>query len=375
MEDGSRLKPPPLGWLAAFLIIAVAAGAISGAIVALVVHGSSDNNGSSAAATQPTAVPARTLPGEDAVGQVASVAVRSVVTVINEEPPHQDENGNTVETVNSGSGFIFDAGGYIVTNEHVIDQPGTLSVVLNDGQQRPATLVSDDAPFTDLAVLRIQGGGLTPLTFADSDKLVPGQAVIAIGSALFEYQNSVTTGVISGLKRRYLRNGIFEDDLIQTDAAINTGNSGGPLVTLDGKVVGMVSNVVRRIANSDQVQGISFALSSRTIVPLITEIVKNGKVARPYFGIQDTDIDPSVGLPDGVTIDHGALVTDVIVGSPAAKAGIQKGDIILSIGDSQITPDFTFLNALALVGPTDNVPVQLQRGSTVMNLNVQMVPR
>lgn len=374
MEEGSRLKPPPLGWLAAFLVIAVIAGAVSGAVVALLVGGSSDNKDTTATA-QSTPVPTRTQPVNDVVGQVASAAVRSVVTVINEEPPHQDENGNTLQTVNSGSGFIFDANGYIVTNEHVIDQPGTLSVVLNDGQQRPATLVSDDAPFTDLAVLRIPGGGLTPLTFADSDKLVPGQAVIAIGSALFEYQNSVTTGVVSGLKRRYLRNGIFEEDLIQTDAAVNTGNSGGPLVTLDGKVVGMVSNVVRRIANSDQVQGISFAISSRTIVPLITEIVKNGKVARPYFGIQDQDLDPSAGLPDGVTIDHGALVTDVIVGSPAAQAGIQKGDIILSIGDSQITPDFTFLNALASVGPNDNVPIQLQRGSSVMSLNVQMVPR
>jgi 2-alkenal reductase len=295
--------------------------------------------------------------------------------VINEEPPHVDENGDTVQTVNSGSGFIFDANGYVVTNEHVIDQPGTLTVVLNDGQQRPATLVSDDAPFTDLAVLRIPGGGLTPLAFADSEKLVQGQTVIAIGSALFAYQNSVTSGVISGLKRRYLREGIYEEDLIQTDAAVNTGNSGGPLVTLDGKVVGMVSNVVRRIANSDTVQGISFAISSRTIVPLIQEIVRSGRFPRPYFGIEDQDLDPSVGLPNGVTADHGALVTSVISGSPAAQAGIQNGDIILKLGNSDITPDFTFLNALALVAPSDKVPLQLQRGTSVINLNVQMVPR
>jgi S1-C subfamily serine protease len=373
LENGSRLKPPPLGWLAAFLLISILTGAVSGAVVALVVDGG--NGGSSSASRQPTPTISRTQAGDDVVAQVASIAVRSVVTVINEEPPHVDENGDTVQTVNSGSGFIFDADGYVVTNEHVIDQPGTLTVVLNDGQQRPATLVSDDAPFTDLAVLRIPSGGLTPLAFADSEKLVQGQTVIAIGSALFAYQNSVTSGVISGLKRRYLREGIYEEDLIQTDAAVNTGNSGGPLVTLDGKVVGMVSNVVRRIANSDTVQGISFAISSRTIVPLIQEIVRSGSFPRPYFGIEDQDLDPSVGLPQGVTADHGALVTSVISGSPAAQAGIQKGDIILKVGTSDITPDFTFLNALALVAPTDKVPVQLQRGGSVLNLNVQMVPR
>jgi 2-alkenal reductase len=363
------VKPPPLGWLATFLVIALVAGSVSGAVVALIV------DGDSSASPPATASNSNQTPAADLVAQVATAAMPGVVTVLNEGGTSVDADGNTIQSFSSGSGVIVDAAGFIVTNEHVVHEPGNLSVVLSNGEQRPAQVVSNDAPFTDLAVLRIPGGNLKALSLGDSDKLVPGQSVVAIGSALFEYDNTITTGVVSGLKRRYLREGIFMEDLIQTDAAINTGNSGGPLLTMDGRVVGLVSNVVRRIAGADTVQGISFAISSRTMAPILDAIIRRGSYPRPYFGVDHLDLDVPTSAQMGLPTSEGALVQQVFSGSPAAAAGIRQGDIIVMLGNSQINEDFTFLNALALIGPTDRVPVRLLRNGQVTDLAVQMVPR
>jgi 2-alkenal reductase len=348
-------------------------GLASGAAVALLTDG---DGGSPSAAAQPTRAPAaaRTLTPEETITRVANAAMASVVTVFNEGEPRV-ENGLTVTTVNSGSGVIIDASGFVVTNEHVVRNPGTLSVVLNNGEQRPAILVAHDAPFTDFAVLQIPEGGLTPLAFGDSAELEVGQAVLAIGSALYEYGNSVTEGVVSGLGRRYLREGIYMEDLIQTDAAINTGNSGGPLVALDGRMVGMVSNVVRRVDGSENVYGISFAISTRTLAPILDSILRTGSFPRPYFGVDHLDLDVPTAAEMGLSVSQGALVQGVTEGSPAAQAGVMQGDIILGIGGMEITPEFTFLNALALIPADERVPVDLLRGEEVTQISVQLVPR
>jgi S1-C subfamily serine protease len=371
LQGSARPKLPPLAWLGVFLLISLVAGAASGAVVATVLDDSNDGpDGSSSGFAQ-----TNSNGEQNPIVQVAAAAMPSVVTIVNEGPPRQDEQGNTVETISSGSGVIVDARGFIVTNEHVIRQEGTLSVVLNNGDVRPAAVVSHDAPFTDLAVIRIPEGGLKALPVGDSSALVVGQTVLAIGSALFEYSNSVTTGVVSGLGRRYLREGIYMEDLIQTDAAVNTGNSGGPLVTLDGKVVGVVANVVRRIAGIENIQGISFSISSRTLVPVVESIIRTGSYPRPYAGIDHVDLDFLSAQQAGLPVAQGALVQRVISGSPAQEAGIQAGDVILGLGRSEVNEDFTFLNALALVGASDRVPVQVLRGSQVMNLALQLVPR
>jgi 2-alkenal reductase len=297
-----------------------------------------------------------------------------VVTVFNEGETRV-ENGLAVSTVNSGSGVIIDSAGFVLTNEHVIHDPGTLSVVLSNGEQRPAVLVSHDAPFTDMAILQIPEGGLTALSFGDSAGLEVGQTVLAIGSALYEYGNSVTSGVVSGLGRRYLRQGIYMEDLIQTDAAINTGNSGGPLVTLDGRMVGMVSTVVRTVGVSENVYGISFAISTRTLVPLIDSILNTGSFPRPYFGIEQVDLDVPTAAELGLPVSRGAFVQAVTPDSPAAQAGIAEGDVILAVDGSEINESFTFLNTLALVGADERVAVDLLRGEDVMQVSVQLVPR
>jgi S1-C subfamily serine protease len=359
---------PPLAWLGLFLAVALIAGAVSGSAVALLLD-DDDSTAEGEVASEDSRAP------DDVISEVAATAMQGVVTIINEGAETTDEAGNIIQSYSSGSGVIFDASGLVVTNEHVVREPGTLSVVLSNGEQRPAQLVSHDAPFNDLAVLRIPGGGLRSLPFGDSAELTPGQTVIAIGSALFEYDNSVTAGIVSGLGRRYLREGIFMEDLIQTDAAINTGNSGGPLVTLDGRVVGLVSNVVRRIAGFENIQGISFAISSRTMAPILDSIKRSGSYPRPYFGVEHLDLDVPTATQLGLPTPEGALVQRVISGSPAASAGIRQGDVILVIGNSEINEGYTFLNALSVIQANARVPVRLLRGTTVMDVAVQVVPR
>jgi 2-alkenal reductase len=370
LVEGLRLKPPVL--IGAFVAVALLSGLASGALVAVLTDDGGNDSPTAEATRSPS--PARTLTPEESLSHVAENALSSVVTVVNEGDTRV-ENGLEVQTVNSGTGVIIDEAGFILTNEHVVHEPGTLSVVLNDGEQRPARLISQDAPFTDLAVLQIPEGNLTAMPIGDSANLHLGQSVLVIGSALYEYDNSVTSGIISGLGRRYLRNGIFMEDLIQTDAAVNTGNSGGPLITSDGRMVGLVSNVVRSVNGIDNVQGIAFAISSRTIAPIVSAILSDGSFPRPYFGVQQLDLDVPTAAQMNLPVSHGALVQSVDAGSPAEQAGIQQGDIILSLGDSEISEDFTYLNSLAIVAPDERIPVEVLRDGQTMQLSVQLVPR
>jgi S1-C subfamily serine protease len=367
------LRPPRLraGWFLAFLLLAFAGGAASGALVSLLIP-----NRSSDATEVQTTVPAQGQQGAnvDIPAAVAS-ALPSVVTVINEQEPRQDSQGRLVQSVSVGSGVIIDDRGYVVTNEHVIDNPGKLSVVLESGEQRPAALVSSDAPFTDLAVLRIPAGSLKAIGFADSAKLKLGETVIAVGSALFEYRNSVTVGVVSGLGRRYLRNNIFMEDLIQTDAAINNGNSGGPLLNTSGRVVGITTNVVRRIGDQENVQGIAFAISSRTIQPIVQAIIDKGSYPRPYIGIDHLDLDETVASDKGLPVSQGALVQRVVGGSPAEAAGLQPGDVILRMGRYDLNADTPFLNALERFNPKDKVPLLVLRNGRQLQLTVEVALR
>jgi S1-C subfamily serine protease len=326
-------------------------GAAAGAVVSLVL---TDNASSSSGTLGSSAT-------DDAVTRVVEQANPSVVTIVDEGPTQVDDQGRPFQSVSVGSGVIVDTRGYIVTNEHVVHDPGTLSVVLDGGEQRPATLVSSDAPFTDLAVLKIAAGNLRAASFGDSGALKVGQTVIAMGSALYEYRNSVSVGVVSGLGRRYFRQNIFMDDLIQTDASINNGNSGGPLLNTAGQVVGLTANVVRRIGNDDKVFGISFALSSNTIEPIVKSIIDTGSFPRPYFGIDHLDIDADVAAQQDLPTDQGALVQKVFGGSPADVAGLRVGDIILRLGSQDLDDNTPFLNALLALKPGDRIDVQFLR--------------
>jgi len=352
VEEGRSLKLP-IAWLAIIVGVALLAGALAGAGASLVLDGSNDSDGTPEAANGHGSLPLQ----EGSLAEAAARALPSVVIVVNEIAP----KGNDPGGLGAGAGFVADERGFIVTNEHIVHDPGKLTVVLANGERRPATLVSSDFPFTDIAVLRITPGGLKALAVGKSEDLHQGESVLAIGSPDFDYDNTVTGGVVSGLQRRKFLNGIFLDDLIQTDAAINLGNSGGPLINLRGEAVGVVT--FRDVGGDDDLRDISFAISSRTFRPIVQSIISKGFYPRPYLGIEHQNG------------NRGALVQRVYDASPAEKAGIKIGDLILRLGKNDISQNMPFLNALALVGTSDRVPVQVLRDGRTLDLTVEMTPR
>ena len=361
-RGGSSQSPPPPVWLAFALAIGLLAGAISGAAVAFLNDSDSSGGG-------PNQVSLSAALGSDRVAQAAAKAIPSVVAIINEYEAQGDEPAGTA----GGAGVIVDDRGFILTNAHIVIIPGNLFVILNDGSVRPATVVSHDAPYTDIAVIRVQSGGLKSLSIGNSADLAQGQAGIAIGSPDIDYFNSVSVGVVSGLERRKRLGNVWLEDLIQTDAAINEGNSGGPLLNLNGEVVGI--NTFRDTSVDNSLFGISFAISSRIFAPIISQMISTGKFPRPYFGVEHTDLNEDVASTKGLTQTSGALIENVFADSPASAAGLRAGDIVTKIGPFDVNPQFTLLSALGATLPAANVDVTILRNNQPMTLKVQLRPR
>ncbi|SBW11373.1 HtrA protein [uncultured Eubacteriales bacterium] len=244
--------------------------------------------------------------------------------------------GQTVQNAASGSGFVITADGYIVTNYHVIDGASNIEVSFMDGKSYVGTLVGGDEE-NDIAVLKIEATGLTPVVIGSSDDLVVGDQVFAIGNPLGELTYSLTGGYVSALNRSVTMDDGRRMNYIQTDTAINSGNSGGPLFDIYGQVVGIVSAKLSSSSNtsSASVEGLGFAIPMDDVQSMITDIIEHGYVTgKPYMGIVGSSVSSEsqrYGTPAG------AYVMGVVSGSSADKAGIQKGDIITKLGDADIT--------------------------------------
>jgi serine protease Do len=222
-----------------------------------------------------------------------------------------------------GSGVIVDAAGYIVTNYHVVADAERIMIKLSDGRTvEDVTLVGEDAA-SDLAVLKINVSGLTAARWGDSDKLNVGDQVLAVGSP-YGLARTVTAGIISAKGRRGLTQGSVYQDFLQTDAAVNPGNSGGPLVNMRGEVVGINTAIYGRAY-----QGISFAIASNIAQDVYERLRKTGRVERGWLGVQLQEIDPRLAARLRLKNARGALVSAVIAGSPADRAGLQPGDVIV----------------------------------------------
>lgn len=236
-----------------------------------------------------------------------------------------------------GTGFVVSDKGIIVTNRHVVSDPDTkYSIITRDGKKLDVDKIYRD-PVLDLALVKVNGSDLNALQLGDSAKLKAGQTVIAIGNALGRFENTVTTGVVSGLGRAVSAGDPFSgeteqlDNLIQTDAAINPGNSGGPLLNSAGQVIGL------NVATTEGAQNIGFAIPINSIKPILEEFESTGNVSRPFLGVRYIPVTRDLAIR--ANVPQGAYVEEVLENSPADKAGIEIGEVITKIDGQQLTGD------------------------------------
>jgi S1-C subfamily serine protease len=278
-----------------------------------------------------------------------------------------------------GSGFIFDASGWILTNRHVVEGSETVEVELNDGRVMTGKVYGIDT-LTDLAIVKIDGSDLPTAALGDSSGLKVGQLVVAIGSSLGEFTNSVTSGIVSAKGRSIIADGNQNlNNLIQTDAAINPGNSGGPLLDASGSVVGINTAIA---ADSN---GIGFAIPIDIARPIMAQAVAGEELARPYMGVVYRSLDRQYADQNGLSIHEGAIVIPggppnaptpaVVPDSPADQAGIREGDIIVKVNGRAIDGDHPLDARLAESKPGDTITIEVQRDGQPVMLSLTLTTR
>jgi serine protease Do len=295
--------------------------------------------------------------------------VKPSVVAINTEMVALDFFNRPLTEQGAGSGWIIDQNGIIVTNNHVVQDSTSITVTLDDGRAfdvDPKTVFTD--AFNDLAVLKIGVTNLPALKVGDSSKMRVGDWVVAVGNALGQGIRA-TEGIISRTKVSLpIDTGQTLYDLLETSAAINPGNSGGPLVNLAGEVIGITS---AKVAASG-VEGMGYAISSETALPIIQELVKNGYVTRPWLGVSLYTVDQFAVLRYRLSVEKGALVTEVAPNSPAAKAGLKAGDVIVSFAGKPITDADEMVRLIHSASIGKPIEIGYWRGKT--QATTQVIP-
>ncbi len=311
---------------------------------------------------------------EEDISAVASKVGPSVVSIVTKEQLQTSLGAQTQE--GAGSGIIISSDGYILTNKHVISGGGQLSVIASDGTVYDNARVVGTDPLNDLAFIKLSGvSNLTAATLGDSSSVRIGQKVVAIGNSLGEYQNTVTSGIISGAGRPVsAQDGNSVEnltDLLQTDAAINPGNSGGPLVNLSGQVIGINTAVAQ------DAQSIGFSIPINSAKGIIKNLLKTGQVQRAYVGVNYITITPEVAKQYNLSVKKGAYViadrgSSVVSGSPAAKAGIKDKDIITKVGDIEVGERGSVASLISEYTLGDQVPLTILRDGKQMTVMVTL---
>ncbi len=303
-----------------------------------------------------------------AVVRAAQAVTPTVVGVSNRQQVYQWYRGSSeLREVGTGSGVIIQGGGLIVTNYHVIDGASEVVVIFPDGTEEQARIVGAD-PATDLAVLKVEREGLTAAVFGDSDSLKVGELAIAIGNPLgLAFQQSVTLGVISATER-FIEASEYRFAFIQTDAAINRGNSGGALVNLKGEVVGINAAKISMVG----FEGMGFAIPSNMAKGIIDELIDHGRVIRPWMGVEIQEVTPQMAEEWGLPVAFGVLVARVVPGSPASRGGLREGDVIIQVGNSPVENFESLRGALFQHRPGDLVGVKVLREGSELDLSVTL---
>jgi S1-C subfamily serine protease len=364
VEPPQARRPRLLGFIALSLAAGVVAGSLSGLAVVNLV-------GLQAAQPSPE------VPTGETVNEVTLDETSAVIESVSSVAPAvvtirvQTSTGG----VGTGSGFIFDPDGWILTNRHVAGDAAAIVVQLADSRRFDGTLVGVDT-LTDLAIVKIDGSDLPTAPIGSSAALEIGQLTIAIGNPLGDFADTVTTGVVSGLGRAIqASDGQTSDDLrhlIQTDAAINPGNSGGPLVNSLGQVIGINTAV------SSNAQGIGFAIPIDFAKPIMALALAGEPIARPYVGVFYTMITPQLAIDENLPVEAGALIDEgpsgvaVIPGTPADAAGLQAGDIITELGGRPVVEGRDIVVLLLPFRPGDTVPLTVLRGGEELEVEITL---
>ena len=298
--------------------------------------------------------------------------------------PQSSQQGTQKQEVGGGTGFIVSSDGMIVTNKHVVnDSQADYTVLMNNGEKEyPAKVLAID-PANDLAIIKIDQNNLPTVTLGDSDKLDVGSSVITIGNALGEFRNTASMGIISGLRRSITASGGVDSgseqltNIIQTDAAIYPGNSGGPLVNLNGDVVGV------NVAMAQQAENIGFAIPINDVKKIINDVKTKGRIVTPYIGVRYMLINSDVKSQNNLPVDYGALVIRgtnpadlaVVPGSPADKAGIEENDIILEVNGTKVDDNNPLQNLISKYSVGDEVTLKVLHKGNQKDVKVTLEER
>ncbi len=375
------MQKPNYALMSCVIVLAILVGIVGGGVMGGLAGYYVSQNGATSAPIPVAASPSSsvqavqpsqtnlTLKEDSAVIDAVRKIKPAVVTVINEMQPRRGFFG-TVSPTASGSGVIIDPKGYIITNNHVIEGQKSLQVIFSDGSKADATIVGADS-IADIAVIKVDGNVPAVAPLGDSNALEPGQAAIAIGSPLGDYRGTVTVGVVSGLNRRVGR----QQGLIQTDAAINNGNSGGPLINTLGQVIGINTLVVRSTNDGNVAEGLGFAIPSNQVREIMAQLINNGRVDRAYLGITYQEVDPQIAAALNLNATNGVVITQVEPGTPAASAGLQEGDVIQEFDSQKIDQDHSLQSLLFTHKAGDTVVLTVLRNSKTISVKVTLGTR
>ncbi len=305
---------------------------------------------------------------ESAIIDVVEKASPSVVSIIVKRVDFDMFNGPSLTEAGIGTGFIVDPSGIIITNGHVVNDPsGEYSIILKDGTSYEVGEIHLDR-VSDLAIIEIMARDLPVLELADSDKLKVGQKAIAIGNALGKFQNTVTSGIVSGIGREITASAglgeevSFYEEVIQTDAALNPGNSGGPLLDLSGRVIGI------NVATTPSADNISFAIPANTLRPILASFLEKGRIIRPYLGVFYQIVTEEISrLRD---LPQGAFISLVYPDSPADKAGLERGDIVVSVEGQAIDQTNTLARMVNKSSVGKSIELEVDREGSQSRLTI-----
>ncbi len=374
----ARERPRTLG-LAGVIALALVVGVVSGGLSAAAVTKLMGNAGGPVAGAPTDAT------GGSTVAQVHLDESSAVISAVNKVMPavvtiaSQTNNGPFGSGSGVGSGFVYNSNGWILTNRHVVDGADKLSVQLNDTRVFDAQVKGIDT-LTDLAIVKIDAKGLPAAPLGSSQGLELGQLAIAIGNPLGNFENTVTTGVVSGLGRQIQAGDVTQtsseqlNNLIQTDAAINPGNSGGPLINSAGQVIGINTAV----ATADKAQGIGFAIPIDIAKPILQEVIDGKEITRPWIGVYYQQITKQLAAEKDLPSDEGVLIGTannapaVFPGSPADKAGLKDGDVVVAVDGQKLDRDHDLSTLVLPHLPGDVITLRVLRGNSTQEVKVTL---